>query len=162
MILILFGQPSSGKTTIANEIQRHFFYSDAVKYPIVDGDDIRNLFQNTDYSPSGRIKNMERISDIAYFLSTKYEMVIVSAMYPYNMMREYILRLTDEIVWVHLDYYGKRGKEKYHVKDFDSPHELRNLYSLCTSDYDLGECCQRIILHYAWATRLNHSLVRMN
>lgn len=162
MILILFGQSGSGKTTLSKEIQRQFFYTDGVKYPIVDGDDVRSMFQNTDYSPAGRIKNMERISDISFFLSTKYEMVIVSAMYPYKCMRDYILKLSDEIVWVHLDYHGTRGKEKYHVKDFDSPYELRNLYCLHTSDYDISECVSRIIFHYMWANRINHSVVKMN
>lgn len=114
MILILFGQPSSGKTTLSKEVQRQFFYTDGVKYPIVDGDDVRDMFLNNDYSPAGRIRNMERISDISFFLSTKYEMVIVSAMYPYKLMRDYILKLTQDIVWVHLDYNGRRGKEKYH------------------------------------------------
>jgi adenylylsulfate kinase-like enzyme len=54
MIIWLTGQPGSGKTTICEQIMSihtEFFH--------VDGDDLRDLFDNKDYSKTGRRKNIE-------------------------------------------------------------------------------------------------------
>ena len=46
MIIVFFGQPCSGKTTNAKALQREFFISQKGNVPIVDGDDIRKIFNN--------------------------------------------------------------------------------------------------------------------
>ena len=52
MIIWLTGQPGSGKTTICKEIlelkDNRIFH--------IDGDDLRDLFENKDYSEQGRRK----------------------------------------------------------------------------------------------------------
>ena len=90
MIIVLFGQPASGKTTLAEKVQRELFIKENASYPIIDGDEIREIFKNKDYSREGRVKNLNRISDIATFLAHKYKVVIVSAVYPYNEARMYL------------------------------------------------------------------------
>ena len=74
MIYWLTGQPGSGKTTLASWIQASF----PVKSMIVDGDDIREIFVNKDYSEEGRRKNIERAQTLAKFLHHKGYTVIVS------------------------------------------------------------------------------------
>ena len=59
MIVVLFGQPCSGKTTLAKELKAYN----------VDGDKLRTIFTNKDYSKEGRIKNLNRASDIAHYLN---------------------------------------------------------------------------------------------
>jgi hypothetical protein len=134
MIVVFFGQPCSGKTTMAKALQKEFF-SEKGNSPIVDGDDIRNIFNNTDYTKEGRIKNLNRISDISVFLANQYENVIVSAIYPYLEAREYMEKNSNKkILWVYLIYNEIRGREKYHVRDFDIPLlETNNLMVLNTS-----------------------------
>ena len=51
MIIVLFGQPHSGKTTLAKQ-----FPSSRT----IDGDELRELFANKDYSKEGRIRNLNR------------------------------------------------------------------------------------------------------
>ena len=50
MILVFFGQPHSGKTTLSNDI-----LNDGFEFSI-DGDDLREMFSNKDFSRDGRIK----------------------------------------------------------------------------------------------------------
>jgi len=54
MIIWLTGQPGSGKTTICKRI---LWDKPGVFH--IDGDDLRDLFENKDYSETGRRKNVE-------------------------------------------------------------------------------------------------------
>ena len=45
MIIVLFGQPASGKTTLAEKVQRELFIKENASYPIIDGDEIREIFK---------------------------------------------------------------------------------------------------------------------
>ena len=58
MIYYLIGQPGAGKTTIANEMITNPKRDTFAAYHI-DGDDIRDLFDNKDYSEQGRRRNIE-------------------------------------------------------------------------------------------------------
>lgn len=49
MITVFFGQPSSGKTTLANEYAMALELENPyIALEKIDGDNIRNLFLNTD------------------------------------------------------------------------------------------------------------------
>lgn len=147
MIIILFGQPTSGKTTLAKSYQMRLFLDYGVSVPIVDGDDIRAMFNNQDYSKEGRIKNLNRISDIATFLNKQYHVVLVSAVYPITEARNYLNGLNPEqVIWVYLTYQGERGREANHVKDFEIPNEFEmpNLLTLNTTNHDVEQCTQKI------------------
>ena len=63
MIIWLTGQPGSGKTTICRRI-----LSDKPDVFHIDGDDLRDLFENKDYSETGRRKNVELAQQIAHYL----------------------------------------------------------------------------------------------
>ena len=59
MVIWLTGQPGSGKTTLANELLLYFKKEGTPKRIInLDGDDLRNINKNKDYSKEGRIKNI--------------------------------------------------------------------------------------------------------
>lgn len=141
MILVLFGQPHSGKSTIADEIIKR-----TSNYVNIDGDKLRELFVNKDYSKEGRIKNLNRASDIAHFLNSTGKNVVLSLVYPYKETRDYLNSLTDDVCWVYLTYTGERGRESYHVKDFDVPSEEKVLH-LETSSLPLTLCTEMINLY---------------
>jgi adenylylsulfate kinase-like enzyme len=150
MIIALIGQPHSGKTTLANEIQKKLYIYDGCSYPIIDGDEIRRIFNNKDFSKDGRIRNLNRISDIATFLEDKYDITIVSAVYPYKEAREYFESINPNVIWVYLIYEGERGRESFHVKDFDIPDfEVRNSITINTSKNEINESAQKI-LSFCW------------
>ena len=54
-IIWLTGQPGSGKTTLANSLRDTIFKKlPNVDLMIIDGDDLRNITINKDYSRKGR------------------------------------------------------------------------------------------------------------
>ena len=57
MIIWFTGQPGSGKTTLANELILNLKRNSPEKKVInIDGDDLRSISKNKDYSKEGRIK----------------------------------------------------------------------------------------------------------
>ena len=141
MIVVLFGQPHCGKSTLANIL--------TAKLPAdnIDGDDLRELFKNKDYSREGRIKNLNRASDIAHFINHKsegYSHVVLSLVYPYKEARDYLNSLTQDVLWVYLTYSGERGREKFHVSDFEIPTE-ENVLHLDTSKLTEEQCIDAIL-----------------
>jgi adenylylsulfate kinase-like enzyme len=141
MIIVLFGQPHSGKTTLANAIKEQ------QDVEIIDGDKLRDIFQNKDYSREGRIRNLNRASDIAHYLHSHGNNIILSLVYPYKEAREYLEELCKgQIVWVYLQYSDIRGRESFHVKDFDIPNEfeMSNLLILNTTNNGIKECVKEI------------------
>lgn len=119
MIIVLFGQPGSGKTTLATQLEADFY---------IDGDHLRTMFKNTDYSKQGRINNLNRASDIATYLHYNGNKVVLSLVYPYQEARDYLNSICNDVKWVYLVYELDRGKEQYHVIDFEYPAKDEALY----------------------------------
>lgn len=139
MIIVLFGQPNSGKTTIANYIIKN-----ASTFQNIDGDGLREMFANKDYSKEGRIKNLNRASDIAHYLNVTGANVILSLVYPYKEARDHLNSLSKDVVyWIYLTYDGERGREQFHVKDFEEPVDEKVLH-INTSSLPLTSCIHLI------------------
>lgn len=134
MIIILTGQPHSGKTTISNYLKKAI----EVSYPHrkvyqIDGDILRDILDNKDYSEQGRRKNIETAHSIAKYLqreSIKND-VIISLVSPYRDLRE---KLKSEYDCV--EFYVRtseiRGREKFHVENYEIP--LENFTEVDTTD----------------------------
>jgi len=145
MITLLFGQPHSGKTTIAHSLQTKLFLEHGEHIPIIDGDEIRDIFKNKDFSREGRLRNLQRISDIATFLSHKYPHVIISAVYPYKEARDYLRELnSNHILMVELEYILERGRENFHVKDYEGENNGVNYMKIDTDKFPLEVCTEKI------------------
>lgn len=139
MIIVLFGQPHCGKSTLAGELIK-----EKPSFIRIDGDELRNLFSNKDFSREGRVKNLNRASDIATFLNYMGDDVILSLVYPYKECRDYLNSLNEDVVWVYLTYEGGRGREAYHVKDFEIPEEETILH-INTSRSSVSDCLHEIL-----------------
>lgn len=137
MIIVLFGQPHSGKTTLANSMDADFY---------IDGDHLRRLFKNQDYSKQGRINNLNRASDIATYLHYNGNKIILSLVYPYKEARDYLNSLITDVKWVYLTYANPRGREHFHVNDFEEP-KLETFLHINTDNLTIEECLNQIKLY---------------
>ena len=121
MIYWFTGQPGSGKTVLANLLKERFL-PHAFR---IDGDEMRDLFSNKDYSIKGRITNIDTAQKISHYLHNQGKDVIVSLVSPYLDQREEFKTLLDwqiREIYVHYNTLDiKRGKEKYHVDNFGIP-----------------------------------------
>ena len=120
MIYWLTGQPGSGKTTLGSWIAASYPF----KAETVDGDDLRDIFQNKDYSEEGRRKNIEKAQTIAKFLHHKGKVVIVSLVSPYKDQREaFKAEMGEDLIEIYVHTSEMRGKEAYHVAEYEPPTE---------------------------------------
>ena len=120
MIIWLTGQPGSGKTTICQEILRLRDY----RVFHIDGDDLRDLFENKDYSETGRRKNIELAQQIAQYLHNKGKDVLVSLVSPYKDQRDkFKEKMGDNLFEVYIHTTDVRGRENFFVKEYEAPTE---------------------------------------
>jgi len=147
-ILWLTGQPGSGKTTLSNEIVK-IISKDEKKKDIqtiqVDGDDLRDLTDNKDYSKAGRFSNIRLGQNIALFCQNKGYLVIVSLVAPYLELREELKSRTN-VCEIFLHTTETRGREHFFSKDYEKP--LKNFYSIDTTNKTIKDTANEILSIY--------------
>jgi len=109
MIMWFTGQPGSGKTTLAKEIISKF-NNDKVVH--IDGDDLRNVLHNKDYSEKGRRKNIQFAIDMAKVMESKGYLVVVSLVSPYRDLR------CGNIFYLNTT---RKLRKKYWVDNYEQP-----------------------------------------
>jgi adenylylsulfate kinase len=146
MIIWLTGQPGSGKTTICKRI---LWDKPGVFH--IDGDDLRDLFDNKDYSESGRRKNIELAQQIAHYLHKKGSDVVVSLVSPYKDQRDkFKEKMGDNLVEVYVHTSETRGREDYFAKEYGQPTE--NYLDIDTTNESVEESTKKV-LDYAKNSR---------
>ena len=131
MIYWFTGQPGAGKTVLAKALQDRLEWMRRDVFHI-DGDDLRDLIQNKDYSKEGRIKNIELAQSIAKYLHNKNNDVVVSLVSPYLEVRERFKQdMGADIVEIYVHTTDIRGREQFHVSDYDTP--ISNFISIDTT-----------------------------
>lgn len=146
MIVVFFGQPGSGKTTLAKTIAQHLTLEKRNwrrEVHHIDGDEMRKIFGNKNYDREGRMINLKQASNIAAYLDHQGLDVVMSVVYPYQQARQYLHTLCKDVKWIYLDYHEDRGKSDFFVKDFERPFEEKVLY-LETSMKDVRECIKQV------------------
>lgn len=119
MIYYIVGQPHAGKTTLSKLLKDRLYPQNIIQ---IDGDDLRDIFQNKDYSEEGRRNNINRAQDIAMFLNAKGIDVIISLVSPYKDLRDDLKEKSSVIeIYVHTD--DIRGRENFHVENYQKPTE---------------------------------------
>jgi len=141
MIIWLTGQPGSGKTTIAKEI---LMTGPLCQWFHIDGDDIRELFDNKDYSETGRRKNIELAQQMAQYLNSKGKKVVVSLVSPYKDQRDrFKEKMGDNLVEVYVHTTEVRGRESFFVSDYQQPTD--NYLDMDTTNKNLEESVQKVL-----------------
>jgi len=110
MIYWFTGQPCAGKTTLANKLKTTI--PEAFQ---IDGDDMRELFSNKDYSINGRVINVSTAQRIAQYLNNQNRDVIVSLVSPYIDQREEFKALMgDQLIEFYV--HTTESRERDHFK----------------------------------------------
>jgi adenylylsulfate kinase len=141
MIILFFGQPASGKTTIADMLVNN--WGDITRNTIrIDGDVWREITKNKDYSLMGRMSNLKGAFDMALFLERMGFVPVLSFVAPYEDIRQYLKRNAKEFVDIYLTYNEDRGRNEYFAKDFEQPSQC--CLSINTSVTPLDECLIKV------------------
>lgn len=140
MIYWFTGQPGAGKTTLANKLVDYFTNNYTFVHHI-DGDDLRNIFNNKDYTEWGRRKNVERAQDIALYLNLKSN-VVVSLVSPFKDQREMFKDMV-KVKEIYVHTTDMRGRENYHVSDYEPP--TSNFIDINTTDKTITESFYEIL-----------------
>ena len=140
MIYYLIGQPGAGKTTIALEMLTNPKYETFGSFHI-DGDDIRELFNNKDYSEIGRRKNIELAQQIAQYLHNKGENIIISLVSPYKDLRDkFKEKMGNNLLEVYVNTNEIRGRESFFVNNYELP--TNDYFNMCTDNIDVKTCVE--------------------
>jgi len=122
MIYNLIGQPHSGKTTLAKHLRTALEISNPQrKVFIIDGDDLRKILNNKDYSEQGRRDNIGKAYAIAKYIDTdQLHDVIIAVVSPFKDLREE-LKLTADVIEIYVHTTDIRGRENFHVENYELP-----------------------------------------
>jgi len=134
MIYLFTGQPGSGKTTLAKKLQ-FWLQTDKKNWRKsvfhIDGDQLREIFPNTDYSKEGRYKNINKAFDIAKYLDSCDTDVVISMVSPYRELREKF-KSECKVTEIYCHTKKMRGREDKFALDYEPPIEF--FVDLDTSD----------------------------
>jgi adenylylsulfate kinase-like enzyme len=118
-IVWITGQPGAGKSTLSRALIAHW-QTGGKRCFLVDGDDLRGLTANADYSRAGCEANIRRAQDIALYLAGQGCHVVVAVVAPYRSLRENFKAHTNVCeVFVHTREV--RGRENFHSADYEPP-----------------------------------------
>ena len=141
MIYWFTGQPGHGKTTLALALIEHL-RAHGTKPFHVDGDDLRALTANADYSRAGREANIRRAHTIAHYLQNQGRTVVVSLVAPYRDIREE-LKAHADVTEVYVHTTEQRGREEKHAKDYEAP--LENFIEINNTGRSEAESLQELL-----------------
>ncbi|NOR53843.1 MAG: adenylyl-sulfate kinase [Candidatus Aminicenantes bacterium] len=88
VVIWFTGLPSSGKSTLANAVEKKLFEQDHLSF-VLDGDNIRHgLNKNLGFSPEDREENIRRIGEVAKLFSDAGLIAMTSFISPYRKDRD--------------------------------------------------------------------------
>ncbi|NDZ77397.1 sulfate adenylyltransferase subunit CysN [Streptomyces sp. SID10853] len=138
-VLWLTGLSGSGKSTIANEVERRLHAIGAHTY-LLDGDNVRHgLNRDLGFTDADRVENIRRVTEVARLMADAGLIVIASFISPFRAEREAARELAgpERFCEIHVDtplavaeerdpkglYRKARSGELAHFTGIDSPYE---------------------------------------
>jgi adenylylsulfate kinase-like enzyme len=145
------GQAGAGKTELANMLKLRLIREQTIvqqtyigkdiwsshipnkKFVIIDGDDIRELYKNTDYSVEGRKANVDFVQKMCLFLKKNNIVPIVCMVSPFAEQRRAFIQEENGIeIYVHCNEI--RGRENYHIDYYEKPVNYDNAVEIDTTN----------------------------
>ena len=127
MIYWFTGQPAHGKTVLGRKLHRYLqtekknWRKDVFH---LDGDHLREITVNKDYSEQGRINNIRNAQMICEYLHINDCDVVVSLVAPYKWLRdEFKERMNGEITEIYVHTSEPRERDHFKVEGYEPPIE---------------------------------------
>lgn len=162
-ILWFTGLPSSGKSTLANEVEFLLNKKGAHTY-LLDGDNIRHgLNKDLGFSPQDRAENIRRIGEVAKLFVDAGIVVLTAFISPYRKDRDMVRGFVNkgEFIEIYVKcplevcerrdpkglYKKARTGEIKNFTGISAPYEepLRPEITIETANYNVVECVDKII-----------------
>ena len=119
MIYWFTGQPAHGKTVLANLLKEKL--PNAFR---IDGDEMRELFTNKDYTINGRVVNIGTAQKVSHYLHNQGHDVIVSLVAPYIDQREDFKKLMgDDIKEIYVHTTESRERDHFKAIAYIAPQD---------------------------------------
>lgn len=139
-IYYFIGQPGAGKTTLAKYLCEHKL----TNVHHIDGDDLRNLTQNKDYSENGRRMNIELAQNMAKLSFNDGKNVVMSIVSPFKDLRDNFKKdLKGNVVEIFVHTTDIRGREQFHVENYQTPTD--NFIDIDTTNKTVYETIEDIL-----------------
>jgi len=164
-VLWFTGLSGSGKSTIANVVEKRLFARARHTY-ILDGDNVRHgLNQDLGFTDADRVENIRRVGEVAKLMVDAGLMVMTSFISPFKAERRMVHDLMDEgeFIEVYVDtpievcaerdpkglYKKAKAGEIKNFTGFDSPYEEpeRADIHVNTDKQSVEECADKIITY---------------
>ena len=146
MIIMFTGQPNSGKTTLSLELV-HYLHEirKDVTATIIDGDSLRKITRNADYSKDGRRKNVKSAINLAINSDTSSnDYTVVALVSPFRDLRE-LLKNNSKHTVKEIYLHSSRLREGKMVEYYEPP--LNNYLDIDTDKHTIEESI-KLITHY--------------
>jgi adenylylsulfate kinase len=159
------GLPSSGKSTLAHEVERLLFERGCNSY-VLDGDNIRHrLNKDLGFSPEDRTENIRRIGEVANLFADAGVIVLTAFISPYREDRDGARELNERGRFFEVfckcavkecerrDPKGLWGRaRKGEIREFtgvNAPYEEPQAPEIIveTDKHSLEECAERIMCY---------------
>lgn len=149
MIYWLTGQPAHGKTVLADMLKQKL--PNAYR---IDGDDMRELFANKDYSIKGRVENVGTAQRIAHYLHNQGHDVIVSLVAPYIDQREDFKKLMGEnLIEIYVHTSEPRERDHFKAIAYIAPED--NYIDIDTTEDTPEESFNNLLTAIKWKRKIH-------
>ncbi|WP_111979872.1 adenylyl-sulfate kinase [Algibacillus agarilyticus] len=162
-ILWFTGLSGSGKSTVANAVEKKLFEIGCHSY-LLDGDNVRHgINKDLTFSDEDRIENIRRIGEISKLFIDSGLLVLTAFISPFQADRDLVRSLVadDEFVEVYIDtpievceqrdpkglYQKARKGEIKHFTGIDSPYEAPSNAEVVvkTADITVEQCAIQVV-----------------
>jgi adenylylsulfate kinase len=165
MIILLCGLSGAGKTTLATKVKERLNRS-GVLTEVIDADEYRaQLFPDLRYTKTDRFESVRRLGFLAGKFSSQGIVTIISAIMPYDAMRQELLNSYDNVKLIYVDcplsvlrLRDTKGLYQKALLPDNDPQKLFNLTGvndpfeepenphlyINTYAYDVAECTGRL------------------
>lgn len=125
MVYWFTGQPGAGKTVLGKKLHK-FLETEKRNWRKnvfhLDGDHLREITNNKDYSEEGRKNNIRTAQTIVEYLHLNRCDVVVSLVAPFIELREELKdKIGPDMVEIYVHTSEPRERDHFHVKDYESP-----------------------------------------